>query len=198
MTNGSTHTKIWLYLPNSLTVLRLLASPITFYLILNNKLVHAFFVFACAGITDLIDGYLARKWQAQSRFGQIFDPLADKSLMLVCFIALAMLGYTPLWFLSLMISRDIVILLAGLSILVFKLPIKLRPSFISKVNTTLQLLYIGSLLLNNPDMRVLSAVLNPFSHALMVLTVITTIWSGYNYSLYFVRQMVKVSGKISQ
>lgn len=180
---------MWRHLPNLLTFLRLLATPIAFYLIVNELLVEAFFIFIIAGFTDLVDGYLARRWHIQSRFGQIFDPIADKTLMLTCFVVLTFKGYIPLWVFYIMILRDGLILLGGLVVLMLKLPIKLKPTFISKVNTSLQIIYIAGTLIHFQLENLLDTNLDIVFKTLMWTTVATTLWSGLKYGIYFVSQL---------
>lgn len=85
-------------IPNTLTFSRLIAAPIIGYLVLTDQHAWAFGLFAYAGITDLIDGYIARTWRLQTVVGTVIDPMADKTLMTVLTVCLAIKGLLPGWF----------------------------------------------------------------------------------------------------
>jgi cardiolipin synthase len=87
-------------LPNFLTVTRLVAAPATAYLLLHDHHTWAFALFAYAGVTDLVDGWMARKWKLQTVAGSVIDPMADKALMIILTVTLAVKGAIP--------SKDIV------------------------------------------------------------------------------------------
>lgn len=82
-------------LPNFLTVTRLFAAPATAYLLLHDHHAWALGLFAYAGITDLVDGWLARKWKLQTVAGSVIDPMADKALMIILTVTLAVKGAIP-------------------------------------------------------------------------------------------------------
>lgn len=103
-------------IPNLLSVSRIpLSFIIAYFIAKNNGLL--FFIFALIGaLTDLLDGYLARKWQAISRLGIILDPIADKIGIGIIIIALYLYGFVPLWLFILIIAKDVFILFGGLSL----------------------------------------------------------------------------------
>lgn len=82
-------------IPNFLTATRLVAAPVVGYLVLNGDLKYAVVLFAYAGITDLIDGWMARKYKLQTVVGSVIDPMADKALMTILTVTLAMKGLLP-------------------------------------------------------------------------------------------------------
>ncbi|RAO72101.1 hypothetical protein BHQ10_008113 [Talaromyces amestolkiae] len=145
--------------PNILTFSRLLAAPAVGYLLVHNHHTAALSLFAYAGITDLVDGYIARRYNLQTVVGTIIDPAADKLLMTISVVCLALNGWMPVWLAVLILGRDV-----GLSISAiyyrwislpppktmarywdFSLPsAEVKPTGISKVNTALQLLLVGS------------------------------------------------------
>jgi len=134
-------------IPNILTALRLAASPALVALLWRGQDYAALIVFALAGITDALDGYLAKRFHLQTRFGRYLDPAADKLLMLVSFIALAMLGNTPVWLTALVITRDLCIVVGiGLAYL-WALPVRATPSLLGKASTVVQVGYVGLMLL---------------------------------------------------
>jgi cardiolipin synthase len=134
-------------IPNLLTALRLAASPALVALLWRGHDYAALIVFVIAGATDALDGYLAKRFNLQSRFGRYMDPAADKLLMLTSFIALMVLGVTPIWLTALVITRDAAIVIGiGLAHL-WALPVRATPSFLGKVSTAVQVSYVGLMLL---------------------------------------------------
>ena len=135
-------------LPNLITCFRiLLVTPILWGLIAGNYQL-AFYSFALAGCSDGIDGYLARQYGWTSYFGSIADPLADKILLMSSFVALCWLGFVPIWLLLVVVFRDIWIMMG---VVIYHYMVgqpKFTPSFISKLNTFLQILLITFLLLH--------------------------------------------------
>jgi cardiolipin synthase len=133
-------------IPNILTALRLAASPALVALLWRGSDYAALIVFVFAGLTDAADGYLAKRFELQTRFGRYLDPAADKLLMFVSFVTLALLNVTPLWLAALVIARDVVIVLAiGLASL-FELPLRVTPSLLGKLSTAVQVTYVGLML----------------------------------------------------
>ncbi len=126
-------------LPNAITFARLCAVPATIWLILQGRLDLAFWLFALAGLSDGLDGWLARVLNARSRLGALIDPLADKALLVSTFITLAAVGVLPDWIAILVVFRDLLIV-GGVLLLSLHGPApSIRPLFISKLNTVLQI-----------------------------------------------------------
>ena len=140
-------TPLLRHLPNFLTVLRLLAAPLTAYFILHDREAAALGVFAFAGLSDALDGYLARRLSPGSRFGVYLDPAADKVLMLASFVTLTYIGAVPLWLTALVIGRDIAIILGVTAAWAFSLPLQIAPLNIGKASTVIQVSFIGLVLL---------------------------------------------------
>jgi cardiolipin synthase len=133
--------------PNILSALRLLAAPFACYLIIAGHDTAALLVFAGAGASDGLDGFIARRWGVTSVFGAWLDPVADKLLMLLSFSALFIVGVTPLWLVGLVVARDVAIVMGWLLVKLFALPMATSPLFVGKVSTVIQLLYVlGALL----------------------------------------------------
>jgi cardiolipin synthase len=134
-------------IPNILTAFRLAASPALVALLWRGHDCAALIVFAVAGLTDALDGYLAKRFNLQTRFGRYMDPAADKLLMLTSFLALTVLGVTPVWLTALVITRDVAIVLGiGLARL-WALPVRATPSLLGKASTAVQVVYVGLMLL---------------------------------------------------
>lgn len=132
--------------PNILTGMRLAASPALVALLMRGHDYAALIVFCIAAITDVLDGYLAKTFHLQTRFGRYLDPAADKLLMLVSFLTLTYMGVTPLWLTALVILRDAIIVLGIALAHLLELPLRVVPSFLGKVSTVVQVLYIGVIL----------------------------------------------------
>lgn len=134
---GPTHDL--LTLPNIITFARLLAVPATIWLILQKRLDLAFLVFVAAGLSDALDGWLARVMNARSQIGALLDPVADKALLVSVYVTLAAIQVLPDWLAILVVFRDVVIV-GGLLLLwmVGQRPV-IQPILVSKVNTALQI-----------------------------------------------------------
>jgi len=126
-------------LPNTITVLRIFAVPVVIYLILTGYLQAAFWIFLAAGISDAIDGYLARAWNQRTELGAYLDPIADKSLLVSIFITLALIHFIPIWLAIAVVSRDLMIVGAVILSWLLGHPVTIRPLMISKVNTVAQI-----------------------------------------------------------
>ena len=133
-------------LPNIITFARLCAVPLAVWLVLRNQLALTFGLFALAGVSDAVDGWLARR-RGGTPLGAMLDPVADKALLVSMFIALASVGVLPDWLAILVVFRDLVIV--GGVVLMWRLamPVRIKPLLISKLNTALQLLLVGVALL---------------------------------------------------
>ncbi len=134
-------------LPNLITMARLCAVPATVWLILNGRLDIAFCVFVGAGVSDAVDGWLARAWNARSALGAILDPVADKLLLVSVYVTLAAIGVLPDWLAIMVVFRDLVIVGGVLVLWVLGRPPKIRPLMVSKLNTALQIVLAAVALL---------------------------------------------------
>jgi cardiolipin synthase len=135
------------HLPNLLSGFRLCAAPVAAWAILSGHDIAALLVFASAGLSDAADGFIARRWGFTSRFGAWLDPVADKLLMLLCFVALYAVQRAPLWLVALVIARDAAIATGWLLAKLFALPLGSEPLLIGKASTAVQIGFIGLLLL---------------------------------------------------
>lgn len=133
--------------PNILSALRLVAAPIAGVLILRGVAVAALVVFAFAGLSDALDGFLAKRFGLSSRFGAWLDPAADKLLMLMSFLALTKVGVVPGWLTFLVIGRDVAIVGGVLLARMLEAPLRVAPLMVGKVSTVVQVVYVAGLLL---------------------------------------------------
>ena len=134
-------------LPNTLTAMRLLSAPVLAACLLYGRETYAFVVFAFAGLTDVADGYVAKRYGLATRIGRYLDPAADKFLMLAAFLSLTAIGRTPLWLTLIVIGRDINIVLAIFAARMMELPLRVEPLPIGKICTAIQVIYVALVLL---------------------------------------------------
>jgi cardiolipin synthase len=170
-------TSPWRHLPNLLTVLRMLLVVPLAWLIQDRHYDAALLIAACAGATDALDGLLAKHYGWQSWLGGVLDPLADKLMLLACFLSLGVIGAQPMWLVWLVIGRDVVIV-AGAAAYHFLIGrLSAEPTPLSKVTTVIQIVYVLAQLLHLTawfDLPLLTS-------ALMWATVACTIASGVQY-----------------
>ena len=163
-------------IPNSLTILRILLVPVYIGFMTYGLYGFALLTLLVAGLTDAVDGYLARKLNQRTRLGTLLDPLADKVLLTSSFIALSVLHLVPSWVVILVVSRDVILLLGTAVAHVTNTPIDVTPTFLGKGTTLFQLSYV--LLVVFLTWRGLSlSMLTP----LLVMMVGFTLASGLHY-----------------
>jgi cardiolipin synthase len=166
---------VFKFLPNILSALRLALAPLIFSFLWVGQYGSALVLFVIAGFTDGLDGYLARRWHAESRVGAILDPLADKVLLSGTYLTLALAGGLPAWIAWIVLGRDALILVFAAGALAFT-KAKTKPSFPpsvwGKISTAVQMAFILAVLL---DVRAAAQVLLWAVAAL-------TVWSGIDYA----------------
>lgn len=130
------------HIPNLICVLRIvLVAPIVVYL-LSAEFRLALLLIFIAGFSDGLDGFIAKRFDWRTQLGGLLDPLADKLLMLAVFVTLTYIGLTPVWLAAIVIGRDVVIVSGAVAYNTLIGPVRPAPSFISKLNTAWQLLYM--------------------------------------------------------
>ena len=130
---------------NLVTFGRLCVVPLAFWLVLAHRLDLAFLLFVVAGLSDAVDGWLARRYGGNS-IGALLDPVADKALLVTMYVTLAAVGELPDWLAILVVFRDLLIVGGVIALRVLGQPVVIRPLYISKLNTALQLLLIAATL----------------------------------------------------
>lgn len=165
-------------IPNFLSLLRIILVPVTVIFLIDGSFFTALAVFTLAGITDALDGFLARVLGQKTDLGSYLDPIADKALLTSCFVTLSIMGIIPGWLTVIVVSRDFIILL-GISIFfMLSISIEMRPMFISKVTTAVQISTVFLAL----AFKTLGGDGNPlFFHFLYWLTAGFTTISGFHY-----------------
>src|SRR5436190_13095331 len=120
--------------------------PVIFWLLLSGENKIAFFVFLVAGISDAVDGYLAKRFNWRTELGAYLDPLADKLLIVSIFIALGVRNELPLWLVIMVVSRDILIVVAVMLSWLLDQPVVIKPLAVSKANTVAQIVLAATVL----------------------------------------------------
>jgi cardiolipin synthase (CMP-forming) len=166
------------YIPNLITSLRLIASPLLAVLLLQNRFQEALATVVVAGVTDGLDGYAARRLNARGQTGVVLDPIADKVMLVTLFVVLAAIGRIPSWLLFLVLVRDLVIVVGAILLRVLRGFRKFVPVTVGKVSTFFQIIFVGFVLLEaafpHPAVRFLKQVA-------LALTALFTFWSGVLY-----------------
>ena len=164
-------------IPNLITIGRILLVAPTAWALLQHEYPLALVLFVVAGISDGIDGFLAKQFDWTSRLGAILDPLADKALLVACYASLSWTGLLPAWLFVLVILRDIVIV-SGAIIYHFRIArLDAAPTWISKVNTVLQIALVLLVIVQQASGRGQPEWITPLIYAVSV----TTLWSGIDY-----------------
>ncbi len=172
-------------LPNLITIARILLVPFTVWLLISNAYGWAFLAFVVAGVSDGVDGYIARRYDLRTELGSYLDPVADKALLVSVYITLAFLAVLPAWLVILVVSRDVLIVGAFILSWLMDRPVKVRPSMISKINTTGQIVLVVAIL----GASALAIEIEPLLLAGMGIVAVLTAVSGGLYLLEWVRHM---------
>lgn len=170
-------------LPNIISIGRLLAVPVAVWLILNGSFGIAFCVFVAAGISDAVDGFLAKRLNAQTELGKVLDPLADKALLVSVYVTLGQAGHIPAWLVILVVFRDV--LIVGGIILSHTLgrPVRMKPIVVSKINTVAQIVFAAGVLGAAGIGVEITGLLLPMSY----IVAATTLASGGAYLITWAR-----------
>jgi cardiolipin synthase (CMP-forming) len=132
---------IHLSIPNLITLGRILLVPIVVWAIASGAMWIAFVLFLGAGLSDAVDGYLAKRFHMTTELGAYLDPLADKTLIVSIYITLGINGLIPGWLVILVVSRDIMIVGAVMLSWLVGTPVKVKPLLVSKLNTAAQIVF---------------------------------------------------------
>ena len=130
-----------LNLPNLITIARILLVPVVVWAIASGEMQIAFLLFLAAGLSDAVDGFLAKRFGMTSELGAHLDPLADKILIVSIYIALGITQAIPRWIVILVVSRDILIVGAIMLAWFLGKPMRVKPVLVSKLNTVAQIVF---------------------------------------------------------
>ncbi len=164
-------------IPNIITCLRILLVVPFLWLLLEENYGAALLLFVIAGVSDALDGFLAKYYGWTSELGGLLDPIADKLLLIGAILALGWLNELPIWLVALVVLRDLIILSGAIAYHLLIERFQAAPLLISKLNTLTQLVLVCAIIVNYGWEPLPVRLLN----GLMALTALTTIWSGAAY-----------------
>jgi cardiolipin synthase (CMP-forming) len=174
---------VGLNLPNLISLGRLLLVPPAIWLILGGRYGAAFWVFIVAGVSDAIDGFIAKHFDRRTRFGALLDPIADKALLVSVYVTLGLAHQLWTSLVILVVFRDVLIVGGFLLIQAFAVPKQYDPLYISKINTGLQIALIAFVLARLG----LGADAGGFDDVLSYAVMVTTVLSGLSYIFRWAR-----------
>ncbi len=172
-------------IPNFISIGRLFLVPLTIWLIVANDALTAFWIFVLAGVSDGVDGFLARQFNMRSVVGAYLDPLADKALLVSIYVTFAVLNEIPTWVTILVVSRDVLIIGAVVLAGLLGQPVAMRPLIVSKLNTVAQIV-LAALVLGDLAFPV---DLTLFRQIMVVAVGILTVASALLYAVDWIRHM---------
>ena len=176
--------------PNLITLFRILLVPLTMWLLVTGKYLPAFLVFLVAGVSDGIDGFIAKRFDQVTELGAYLDPLADKLLLVSIYLAMGFLDLMPPLLVIIVVSRDVMIVGAVLLSWLMDRPVEMQPLWISKLNTTVQIAFAGFILAGLG----LSLGLDGYIQTLSFMVGALTVASGAAYMLQWVKHMANGNG----
>jgi cardiolipin synthase len=158
-------------LPNIITIGRLLLVPVLIVMITQGRWTEAVICFIAAGVSDAVDGFIAKRFSLTTELGAFIDPLADKALLVSIYVTLAIVGTLPGWLAITIVSRDVMIILGIVVAWLLDRPFPIRPLPVSKVNTAAQIAFAGIVLAANAFGFELGQARNWMMALIVVLTV---------------------------
>ncbi len=176
--------------PNLITLARLLSVPILVWSIVDGRMMFAFLLFIAAGASDALDGFIAKRFGAETELGRFLDPLADKALLVGIYLALWSQQHLPNWLVLLVVWRDLLIVGGALLYQLLTHNLKMEPLLISKFNTLMQILLAAFILGMNTLGMENALVLN----ALIWAVALSTVLSGATYVIGWVRKAATMEG----
>jgi cardiolipin synthase (CMP-forming) len=180
-----------LSIPNLITLARILLVPVIVWAIASDEMQAAFALFVLAGVSDLVDGFLAKRFRMATELGAYLDPLADKAMLVSIYVTLGIVEAIPRWLVILVVWRDIMIVTAVILSWLVDRPVKLKPLIISKFNTLAQILLAAFVL----------AWLGIGLHlefAIQVLTALVALLTLLSIAFYLAAWVRHMNGPISQ
>lgn len=173
-------------LPNLISLARLLSVPAIVWLVIESHWLAAFALFVAAGLSDAVDGAIARRFDRQTTLGTYLDPLADKALLVAVYVTLAAVDRLASWLAILVLSRDVLIVGGVLVAQLFAVRIEARPLLLSKLNTVVQIVLAAAVL---ATIAFRLDGLMPLIDGLAWLVAASTVASGIGYGMLWMRRM---------
>lgn len=178
-------------IPNLISLARLMAVPVMIYLILNGYYFGAFWLFVAAGVSDAVDGYIAKQLGQATILGSFLDPLADKALLVGVYITLGQENLLPSWLVIMVVFRDLVIIGGVVLLHISTNSVKMKPLIVSKINTAAQILLVAIVLAN---LAFPELAWSEFVLILVYIVTVTTLASGGAYIVRWGRNIEQDNG----
>lgn len=172
-------------IPNMITLMRFFLVPGVVFALLSGRMEWALAGFLVAGISDAVDGFIARNFNQRSELGAYLDPMADKLLLVSVFVVLGFMGELPLWLVIAAVSRDALIVGAVLLSTIMAHPVEMKPLFVSKANTAVQIVLAAFVLAE----LALGADVELVREGLVLLSGTLTVASAAAYLVAWLRHM---------
>lgn len=171
-------------IPNSITLARIFSVPLIVWLILREEMLIAFALFVVSGLSDALDGLIAKQFNLTTRLGKYLDPLADKILLVSIYITLGIKGDIPSWLVILVVSRDLLIVGGILFSYLMGTRVRIHPVRISKINTFCQIT-LAALILGAAGFGMALGLWQVYA---VYIVGLTTVFSGYSYLTDWISQ----------
>lgn len=193
-------------IPNLITIARIMMVPVIIYLMIAGQFAAAFWLFILAGVSDGVDGFIAKQFNQATELGAYLDPIADKALLVSIYVTLGVSGHLPVALVMLVVSRDVLIVGAVILSWALDRTVEIAPLLVSKVNTAMQIT-LACVVLANVGFEL---QLQWVTTGLVVAVTVFTVWSGISYMTAWVKDMAgqekpapegathNVAGKVGQ
>ena len=172
-------------IPNFLSLVRIILVPVMVILLIDGAFREALIVLTSAGLTDALDGFLARVLHQRTSLGAYLDPIADKTLITSCFVTLSILGIIPSWLAVIVVSRDFIIILGAVIFFMSSIPFEIKPALVSKITTVFQIITVFAAL-----------IIKIFPHEFHKLWVLPLEWGTAFFTIlsgfYYITKGVKI------
>ncbi len=178
------------YIPNAITSIRILCVPCLIWMLFHQQFERSLILVLLMGVSDALDGFLARCYDWKTTLGAYLDPLADKLMLLSAFITFAALGWVPWWLAAVIVVRDVILLVGAFYYHLATRQLKMEPLAISKINTCTQIILAISLIYVQ-----IGPLYEQILNVLMTIVVCTTVASGMRYVIKWSRQASKITQK---
>ncbi|MFQ5972204.1 MAG: CDP-alcohol phosphatidyltransferase family protein [Alphaproteobacteria bacterium] len=170
--------------PNAITLARLMSVPVGIWLLLGESYIFGFWVFVAAGLSDAVDGFIAKRFDMRTELGTILDPIADKALLVGIYVTLGAQDHLATWLVILVVFRDLMILGGALLLQLLSGRLRAAPTHVSKLNTAAQIALAATVLADLAFEIGLAVIVD----SLVVIVAATTVISGAMYVFLWARQ----------
>ncbi len=178
------------WLPNIISILRIFLVVPTVWFLLNHQYSYALAIFLIAGLSDGLDGFLARRFGWITRLGSFLDPLGDKLLLTAVYFVLGWQSHFPVWLVAVVIGRDVLIILGALAYRLLVQDISMKPLLISKLNTAFQIFLVLLMLFSLSTLPMAAQVPAWLTQTMIYLVFISSALSGLTYVVIWSRKAI--------